>query len=233
MENTYKGEFKRIIMPNGRKYTYYRDPSQTWNEVILEKVLPDWMGYCNDHWIDFGNHESMWSFEKRTKAFLDRCAWLWLQDHPDGLESRYKEMMHKVREIPASECADGISDYFYSDRKPADINEGVERFKMLCESLDESAPVPVEVKVPRRKMRETRFNRLSKLIRKYPNAKRMWCSVDGDNNFTYNGNTFHIPETIKGYEVNSGRTDLMDRVFVLEDNGVLQIYNQELRLIEL
>lgn len=213
-------------MPNGRMYTFYRDENETWDDMITKKVLPGWMDYCNDHWIDHGNHESMWSFEKRTKAFLDRCAWLWLQDNFSGLESKYKEMMHKVREIPISECAEGVSDFAYSDRKASNANEGLERYNTLCEELDEFAPVPINLKTPKRRRKETRFNRISKLIKENPGAKRTWCCVDGENNFIYNGKLIHIPETVPGYELDSDRTDLMDRIFVIETDNSIQYFDQ-------
>lgn len=199
-ENRSKGEYKKIIMPNGRMYTYFRSEHDTWGNVIANKVLPDWMAYCNAHWIDHGNHESMWSFEKRTKMFLDRCAWLWLQDNPAGLESKYKELMHKVREIPATECADAVSDMIYSDRKASNQEEGSERYSMLCEMLDEKSPIDIRPKTPARKKKQTRFNRMAKIVHDNPNSKRTWCLVDGENNFIYSGVQYHIPETIPGYE---------------------------------
>lgn len=219
-------DVKKIIMPDGKMRTFYCGDDQTWSEIIQNVVLPIWQEYCNDHWIDHMNHESMWSFEKRTKAFLDRVAWLLLQDNPSGeIESNYKAMAHRVREIPASECPSDISDRFYSQRvQPTDDTDEDRRFDLLIEKLDAEDKRPK--RAPSKKKVETRFDRISDICKKYPESKRTWCTVDAENNFVYHGVVHHIPSEIESYSVKEGKINSMDRVLVIDDGKHIWYYDQ-------
>ena len=219
-------DVKKIIMPDGKMRTFYCGDDQTWSEVIQDVVLPIWQEYCNDHWIDHNNHESMWSFEKRIKAFLDRVAWLLLQDETGGeIESNYKAMTHRVREIPASECPSEISDYLYSQRmQPVDDIDENQRFELLKEKLDAEDKRPKRT-VSKKKI-ETRFDRISKICKKYPEAKRTWCSVDANNDFVYCGVIHHVPDEMEAYHTDSNKIDSMDRVFVVDDGKHIVYYDQ-------
>lgn len=219
-------DVKKIIMPDGKMRTFYCGDDQTWSEVIQDVVLPIWQEYCNDHWIDHNNHESMWSFEKRIKAFLDRVAWLLLQDETGGeIESNYKAMTHRVREIPASECPSEISDYLYSQRmQPVDDIDENQRFELLKEKLDAEDKRPKRT-VSKKKI-ETRFDRISKICKKYPEAKRTWCSVDANNDFVYCGVIHHVPDEMEAYHTDSDKIDSMDRVLVVDDGKHIVYYDQ-------
>ena len=219
-------DVKKIIMPDGRMRTFYCGDDQTWSEIIQDVVLPMWQEYCDDHWIDHNNHESMWSFEKRTKAFLDRVAWLLLQDYHGGdIESSYKAMTHRVKEIPASECPAEISDYFYSQRRqPTEDAEDDQRFDLLMEKLDAEDKRPKQ-KIIKKKI-ETRFDRLSKIGSKYPTAKRTWCCVNADNSFEYRDAIYHIPDEMEAYVTGDNKTDSMDRVLVVDDGNRIWFYDQ-------
>lgn len=216
-------DIKKIIMPDGKMRTFYCGDDQKWSDIIKDVVLPGWMEYCSSHWIS-ANHEAMYAPEKRVKAFLDRCGWMLLQDNPAGLESKYKEMAHMVREIPATECPAAVSDYLYSTHKPPVDEDDNDRFERLCERLDEKMKPSSKRTTPKK---ETRFTRIEKIIKSSPNCKRAWCTVDADNSFLYNGVRYQVPSELTGY-AGSG-TDLMDRVFVVEDDSSLRIYDQHVQ----
>lgn len=225
-------DVKKIIMPDGKMRTFYCGDDQTWLEIITKVVLPVWQDYCNDHWIDHSNHESMWSFEKRIKAFLDRIAWLIIKDEAGGdVETNYKAMVHKVREIPASECPAEISDMFYSQRsQPADSIDEDERFGLLIDRLNEEDKRPK--RVTKKKKIETRFNRLSKIKKEHPAAEMVWCLVDSDNSFLYKGDEYEIPADTSGYDVIENQLDAMDRILVVDDGEELLFYDQNVFPIE-
>lgn len=214
-------DIKKIIMPDGKMRTYYCGDNQKWSDIIRDVVLPDWIEYCSSHWIS-ANHEAMYAPEKRVKAFLDRCGWMLLQDNPAGLESKYKEMIHTVREIPATECPAAVSDFLYSAQKPPIEDDESDRFTRLCERLDEKMKSVNSKKSPSKK--ETRFTRIEKIIKASPNAKRTWCNVSADNSFIYNGARYVVPAELEGYTGDAN--DLMDRVLVVEDSSSLRIYDQ-------
>lgn len=219
-------DVKKILMPDGRMRTFYCGDDQTWADIIQNVVLPTWQDYCNEHWIDHSNHESMWSFEKRTKSFLDRIAWLYIQSDPGELvESTYKAVTHKVKEIPVTECPSEVTDYLYSQRiQPSDDIDEHSRFEILLDHIDEEDKRPKSKS--KRKKKETRFTRIAKVCKKYPDAKRTWCSVDANNDFTYQGVVHHIPEGVCGYDVFDGKHDAMDRILVVDDGGTLRYYDQ-------
>lgn len=162
--------------------------------------------------------------------FLDRCAYLISLDNPAGLESEYKAMAHKVREIPASECPSAISDLLYSDRLPASDFDEDERFKALCDKLDESHTR--FLKKTRGKRAETKFNRIEQIRKKNPAAKMSWVSVDEENRFVYSGTSYIIPTYYNGY-ASSENNDAMDRVLVVDNAGVLVFYDQNVRPMEI
>lgn len=224
-------DVKKIIMPDGKMRTFYRGDDQTWAEIIQAVVLPVWQEYCNEHWIDHTNHESMWSFEKRTKAFLDRIAWLLLQDDASGeIESNYKAMTHRVREIPASECLSEISDCLYSQRmQPIDSEDENQRFELLIEKLDAEDKRPK--RIPERKKIETRFDRIDKIIKAHPDAKRTWCCVDAENNYIYMGETYHISDEIEAYRHDEEKIDSMDRILIVDDGLNIWLYDQNVFLM--
>lgn len=218
-------DIKKIIMPDGKMRTFYRGDDQTWSEIIENVVLPVWQEYCNEHWIDHANHESMWSFEKRTKAFLDRAALLILLDKPSGIESSYKAMTHLVREIPASECPAEVEDWFYSERiQPISSIEEQDRFELLLNKLDEADKRPK--RAVSKKKHKTRFDRIAEIQRKYPAAKRTWCRVNAENQFDYKGSVMTIPTNIVGYEADVNKTDLMDRILIVDDGTNISYYDQ-------
>lgn len=223
-------DIKKIMMPDGRLRTYFKGDHQTWSEIVKNVILPDGYSYCESNWIS-SNHDSIWAPEKRVKAFLDRCAYLISLDNPVGLESAYKAMSHKVREIPSSECPSVVSDILYSDRVPAgEFNED-ERFKMLCDRLDDIDPRKKKKQVRKPKV-DTKFNRIARIRKMNPDAELVWISVDGDNCFQYKDLVYRIPSHYKGY-ICTEKLDSMDRILVVDANGELTFYDQNIRPMEL
>lgn len=223
-------DIKKIMMPDGRLRTYFKGDHQTWTEIVQNVILPDGSAYCESNWIST-NHEAVYAPENRVKAFLDRCAYLMSLDNPSGLESAYKAMSHRVREVPASECPSAISDIFYSDRMPAGDFEEDERFKMLCERLDEADPRLKKKKEPRAKI-ETRFDRIAGIRKAMPDANMVWASVDAENCFLYNKKKYRVSSRAKGYG-QSDKLDSMDRVLIVDNAGELIFYDQNVKPIEI
>lgn len=214
---------KKIVMPDGKAQTFYRSEGQTWADVIQNTILPTWEAYCNEHWIDPNNHEAIWSFEKRTKGFLDRIAWLMIQDDPVGdVETKYKEVRREATQIPVSECPSYVGDYLYSTKiAPADDEQDDGRFEVLTENLDQRARRKSGAK---KRRKETRFDRIEKIAKQNPRAKRTWCMVAADNSFVYKDKTYYVPAGASGYDTGGG-CEAMDRVLVVDD-GVMHLYDQ-------
>lgn len=220
-------DIKKILMPNGKMMTFYKSDDQTWSEIIENVALPMWMDYCNSNWIS-SNHEAIYAPEKRVKSFLERCAWLILQDDTGGgIESEYKAMSHKVREIPASECPPEVADMLYSERTaPLENEDEYARYQSLLDKLDENDKRPKSKKKSKRM--ETRFDRLAKLKGGEKAAELRWCVVDRDNNFTYCGSTYHIPDGVSGYYVDDKNEVLgsMDRILVADYGDRVEYFDQ-------
>jgi hypothetical protein len=225
-------EIKRIMMPNGVFRTFYCDEGQTWAEVIENVVLPEASDYCYQNWIS-PNHEDMFCAEKRVKSFLDRCAYLITKDGGSayGIESEYKAMSHKVREIPVSECPPEISDMFYADRKaPVDDEDSDARYQTLTERLVETAKaknVRSSSALPKRsKIGSSRFERMTEIDRSFPGNTKTWCVVDADNYFEYRGKRYKIPRDMHGYYSTGNGIGSMDRLLVVETEDALRFYDQ-------
>lgn len=208
---------KRILMPNGELRTYYCGDDQTWQEIITQRILPYWTSYCNSNWIS-ANHEAVYAPEKRVKWFLDRLGWL-LIEGSNGIESEYKEMVHKVREIPVTECPADISDYMYSDRTPPPEDDEDDHYERLVNRLKE-----IDKRKPRKPKphRETKFERIEKIRKSFPGCEFTWCGVDANNTFEYRGRTYSVPNEMRGYIEDSQ----MDRILAVENETRLVFYDQ-------
>lgn len=208
---------KKVLMPNGDLRTYYCGDDQTWLQIITEKILPYWSQYCNRNWLS-ENHEAVYAPEKRVKWFLDRLGWL-LIEGSGGIESEYKAMIHKVREIPVTDCPAEISDRIYSDYTPPIEGGGEDAFETLIERLKEID----KRKPPKPKPhKETKFERIEKIRDAFPGCEFTWCGVDSDNTFEYKGKTYSIPEEMRGYIDDSQ----MDRILAVENEKRLAFYDQ-------
>lgn len=214
-------DVKKVLMPNGRLATFYCGDDQTWDEIIRREILPAWEEYCNSNWLS-SNHEEVYAPERRVKRLLDRLGEL-ITLGADDVESRYKAMSHKVREIPVSECSPYVTDYLYSGSDPVTYEESG-HFEILADTLDgEAEKLPVRKK--KRSKRTTRFERIEEIARSMPDSRRTWCRVDADNHFRYNGKTYTAPEEMRGY-IGDGQ---MDRILVVETADALRFYDQNVQ----
>ena len=210
---------KRVMMPNGEIRTYYCGDDQTWQQIIEEVILPYWEKYCDSNWIS-PNHEAIYAPEKRVKWFLDRLGWL-LIEGAGGIESAYKSMVHKVREVPVTECPADISDYLYSDRQSPIDEDDDQHFDRVLDKLkqiDKRKPKKPKPHV------ETRFERIESIRSSFPGCKFTWCIVDGDNTFEYDGMRLKVPEEMRGYIEDSQ----MDRILAVENERALRFYDQNI-----
>lgn len=225
---------KKILMPNCKIHTFYCGDHQTWGEIIETVILPKWAAYCNSHWIDYNNHDFKWSFENRVKAFLDRLGWLFMMDSPSKkIESEYKTMVHKVMEIPMTECMPSVGDMYYSQRtSPIDSEEEAGRFQGLLDRLDMIDKRPK--RPPNYKKKDTRFNRIERIRKQSPNARFTWCIVDGDNGFLYDGKEYVIPDGDHGYHKNTGDDNVnsFDRILVVDHGSRIDFYSQTINNID-
>lgn len=212
---------KRVMMPNGELRTYYCGDGQSWRQIIEEVILPYWIEYCNSNWIS-PNHEEVYAPEKRVKWFLDRLGWL-LIEGADGIESEYKEMIHKVREIPVTECPAEISDYVYSERQGPDEDDEEQHFQLVLDKLEQA-----DKRKPRKTTKpkvETKFERIENIRRSFPGCRFTWCIVDADNTFEYDGQRLSVPAEMRGYIDDSQ----MDRILAVENDRALRFYDQNVQ----
>ena len=209
---------KEIWMPNGEKRTYYCGDEQSWEQIITEKILPYWEQYCDTNWISWINHEAVYAPERRVKSFLDRLGWL-LIEGAEGIESKYKAMTHRVREIPVTECPADITDLLYSDRIPPFDEEDEDHFEGVVERL---AEVDKRKPRPRKDWPKTRFEKIEEIKRTFPGCRLTWCIVDGENTFEYDGRKYEVPEEMRGYIDDMQ----MDRILAVENDKALRFYDQ-------
>ena len=216
-------EIKRIIMPNGVMRTYYRGENQTWEDIIRESILPECEAYCKENWLSI-NHEDLYCAERRVKAFLDRCAQLITKEYRD-VESEYRAMSNKVREVPVTECPDEVSDLLYSDRQAPGEFENDNHYEFVLNRLEEIDKRNKPKK--QKKRRSTIFERMQEIDKQFPGSTKTWCKVDSRNRFTYKGQRYVVPRELPGYWHSSDpERGVLDRILVVENEKNLRFYDQ-------
>lgn len=105
----------------------------------------------------------------------------------------------------------------------------------LLEFLNGSEDV-AEIRPKKVKHRETRFERINALMKRYPNGKLTTVRVDTDNRFCYKNVWFEIDPSVKGYaprHTRYGDQYDMDRVMVIDiGSGQLHFADQDGYAIE-
>ena len=148
------------------------------------------------------------------KRFLDSLAYFFMIGNMQGIETDYKRVMHTKREIPVSNCPSFIENMLYSTGGATDSIDQEERasFMVMTEWLDERAE-KYEAQKPQRKRQESKFQKRKRLgIR-----DGVWCRVDTDGLFEYNGRKYEIDKDEIQYqpvETEIGLLYDMDRILV-------------------
>lgn len=128
-------------------------------------------------------------------------------------------MVHKVREIPVTECPADVYDKIYSDFSPPLESEDDERYNLLVERLNDVDKRKTKKVKPKT---ETRFERIGKIRKAFPGCEFTWCGVDADNTFEYKGRLYSVPDEMRGYVEDAQ----MDRILAVESESRLAFYDQ-------
>lgn len=222
---------EKVFFPNGGSCIFQKKENETWADVVRERILPKWEEYCNTHWIS-ENHEDIYAAEKRVKAFLDRCAYIMLQDDPGGVESKHKEMVRRVREFPISDCPPLMGELLYSSTRTADDeNEALaeNRFSITLEAKEEAIPITKRPKRHTKKYEKMRYDKITELKDRFPNGRFSWARVWTDNTFTSEEHVFEINKALPQYQPKKTREGLyyeMDSVLVVWNNDGVHLYDQ-------
>lgn len=134
--------------------------------------------------------------------------------HTRDIETDYRRVMHMKREIPFSSCPSSVNDMVYASGATLEYRNSDEAlaFRTMVEKLDDIAELYEQPK-PRMPKKETRLHKVMRLgIR-----DGVWCIVDTDGIFEYNGRRYRICDQMAQYQpVKTEYGDLydMDRVLV-------------------
>lgn len=164
---------------------------------------------------------------------MDRCGTLLLRDvvaeDRDTL-TIYKEEALKNREINMSDCPAIVLQLLETGKlDTASLN--CDERRELQAFLNGSASDEGDARCKKAKRRETRFERINGLMKRFPGGKLTAVSVDTDNQFYYNDRRFEIDSSLKGYaprHTRYGDQYDMDRVMVMDcGNGSLHFADQD------
>lgn len=153
---------------------------------------------------------------------------------PD-IETRYKEMAHRVREIPMSDCPPIIRNSLYAGKvapdDPGVSAEEESRFEVLKEKHHDMPPAK-----PRKRnnvVTDTRFHRAQEIREAYPKAAIAICTVATDGIFRYRDADYSVASVPEYGCVPTPSGDFypMDRVTVVDTGLLLRLYDQNLRFI--
>ena len=117
--------------------------------------------------------------------------------YTDGIETKYKEVMHAKREIPASNCTSDIDNLLYATGEYSDAARAEELacFRSMLDKLDERA-APYKMPKPAGKKVKSRF---SKRIRNGISGGQ-WCRVDTEGKFWFGNDHFVIDDQEVQYQ---------------------------------
>lgn len=211
MASTYK-----IYFPNGANTLL---PYGTYEEKLdrAKALIDAWEPYLEGNWIST-NYTDVLCGENKVKRFLDGLAYYLLLGS-EGIVTDYKELMNGKREIPVSSCPQQISDMVYGtgcaarqpDEESTPIEDNESRMK-----------ITVKTKKPRsgKSKRELNLEMIRKTYGRIDHFRT--CIVDTDNNFSFNGDKYHIDESVTEYAPkHTALGDLydMDAVYVFSMRG--------------
>lgn len=133
----------------------------------------------------------MYTPEIKIEHFLDSMGSIFLYGHTNGLETKYKSVMHSKREIPVSSCTSEIDNIFYASTSYSGdtLEEEKAAFQNMLERLDERAEA-YEVKKPPKKRQQSKFSK--KLAKGITGGQ--WYRVDTDGKFWIENNRYLIDD---------------------------------------
>ena len=212
------------------------------SDRIRDVIIPYWEEYCNTHWLS-PNHEDKLCPERRVKAFLDRCGTLMLFGLPD-IETKYEEMVRKVREVPMSDCPKPIRNCVYGG-KPLPNDKAIRaeeesRFKTLMDrtingTLAKDIHRDMAPAKPRKRQEpaDTRFKRAQEIRQEYPKAAVTICTVATDGIFRYRDADYSVASVPEYGCTPTPHGDYypMDKVTVVDTGILLRLYDQNLRFL--
>ena len=234
---------EQIYTPAGGLLEVHGMTREDVSDKVRNVIVPYWEDYCDAHWLS-PNHEDKLCPERRVKAFLDRCGTLMLFGLP-GIETRYKEMARKVREIPMSDCPQPIRNCIYGGKPlPNDkaiLAEEESRFETLMDrTINGTLAKDVQRDVhkdmppakPRKRQRpaDTRFKRAEEIRKQYPKAAITICTVTTDGAFQYRDKDYSVAEfpEYKSILTPRGEYYAMDRVTIVDTGVLIRVYDQNL-----
>ena len=163
----------------------------------------------------------MFSPELKIKHFLDSLAYLLMIGFTNGIETKYKEVMHAKREIPASNCTSDIDNLLYATGEYVDAarEEELSVFASMLDELDERAAL-YEVRKDRKPPQKKVKSRFSKRIKQGISGGE-WCRVDTEGKFWFGNDQYIIDDQEVQYQPVSteyGDYYAMDRILAANGN---------------
>lgn len=151
--------------------------------------------------------------EERTKNYLSYVASLMLRE-PDRHNVLSAEKIRSIQsiEIPVSQISGG--------------------------NMENQTPMDMQGQKTKNKIqrKETRFDRLMKIHREFPDGIFTACAVDTENKFIYREKAYEIDKSVEAYLPETTKDGelyyAMDSILVLDDGKILRYYDQDARPID-
>lgn len=197
-----EGDFIRhydyVFCPDGRKHKVF-------DYEDIEELLSEWQQYCEDNWLSPG--KNIFDPESKIKFMLDGVGNILLRNHMDGIQTEYQKMKTGKYEIPLSACTSLFGDEFYSERPKIDNGEEESRMVAIMDDLAEQYDEAKEKKRSKSKPKKppkvfapTRRQKIEKARAADNVVKFEFVRVDTENNFSFDGKEYHIPESVQAYQ---------------------------------
>ena len=191
-----------VIQPNGIVKEIRVKSAEERDSVVCDQ-LNRWGEYCDRNWISV-NYSDPFCSENKVKRFLNSLAYFLMLGNTGGIVTDYKRVVDGKREIPISSCPSYVEDIVYGTGNtliPTNEDEH-SAFQSILERLDEKAKKyrPNDgKKKPARKAVCTRYDKIKGIRALIGDAAYYYPSVNTLNEFTLNGKTYRIDDSVSEY----------------------------------
>lgn len=245
--------YYKIRQPNGIDYKLYYEKETTFEEkkeILENTVLKHWEDYMlNDKWLYFGVFEiGKHNHEDKVKYMLERCADFLLQGelNYEGLWVGYKKQKTICALESPLECSDSMTqDLFYSldsdeyseyKKRLIGSNKNEEFYNDFIKPLVKEKPTKKVAEYKKQyRHKRNRIKKIESIIDFKKQYEVMWCSVDTQNRFKFNGFEFEIDGRVEAYQgeyISDGSVFYsQDKVLAYYQNGKYYFFDMGYNMI--
>lgn len=202
-------------------------------ELIQSKILSDSliMKFLNENRY-IRNNKQMETYYKAMEL-LEKCSTYLLkgQYKKNNIMTIFDIRNAVTKELPLSSVKGNANDLVYGETNCEDESGAINASTKLSSRLQLPTKKKKETNYQKyKKQKSYKINQLYKKKFKNKPIESVWCVVDTENNFLYNGQNYILDERHEGYKVNEDNSSDMERVlcFRNQHNNDLWFFDESI-----